>query len=128
MIMLESMPTTDDPRPVLGPGDSQVLAAALAHLLGRDGELPARWRTPAFTAAVEAARTGSRPRGVGRPDDRPLDFQGAAMRLSREPQDVAVAIRQLEHAAHRPLPAWGDLVRRGLPASPSPLDTALWFG
>jgi hypothetical protein len=114
---------------------TQVLASALAHLLGRDGEPPARWQTPAFAQAVEAARGRLLPVAslaeLGRatsPGAVDLDFHEAARRLGRDPWDVALAIRRLELGSRRRLPAWTDLVRRGVPARPTDLETALWFG
>ena len=115
--------------------ETQVLAAALSHLLGRDEECPARWRTASFAEAVELARSQFRfadaiPSRLTPDVDagRDLGFQGAVSRLARNPDDVAVAIRRLELAERRPLPPWLDLVRHGLPSRPSDLDTALWFG
>ena len=117
-----------------GAGTS-ALAAALAHILRRDGDHPARWRTPSFADAVERARleletVGSIPAlpvirdGPGAP----MGFREALARLARNPDDVAVAIRRLELGARHRLPAWPDLLRRGLPAPPTDQDTALWFG
>ena len=112
-----------------------VLAEALAHVLGRDGDRPARWSTPLFAVAVDRARTELG--GVGSIRDLParqvelahqLAFDEAVARIARNPDDVAVAIRRLELGARHQLPAWPELVRRGLPARPSDLDTALWFG
>jgi hypothetical protein len=117
------------------PVEAQVLAAALSHLLRRDEECPARWRTASFVEAVELARRDFRPADAIAsrlaPDDdlgRGPGFQDAVSRLARNPGDVAVAIRRLELAERQPLPPWLDLVRHGLPSRPSDLDTALWFG
>jgi hypothetical protein len=114
---------------------TQVLAAALSHLLRRDEDCPARWRSAAFAEAVEAARgdLGSATAIQLLPvphtyEDRDLAFQDAVARLARNPDDVAVAIRRLELAERRSLPPWLALVRLGLPSRPSDLDTALWFG
>jgi hypothetical protein len=114
---------------------TQLLAAALSHLLRRDEECPARWRSASFADAVEAIRRdlGSATAIQSLPapyvdGDRDLGFQDAVARLARNPDDVAVAIRRLELAERRPLPPWLDLVRHGLPSRPSDLDTALWFG
>lgn len=112
-----------------------VLASTLAHLLGRDGQVPARWETSAFTEAVEAARARLLAVGTltelvraGSPETVDLDFGEAAHRLARDPWHVALAIRRLELNSRRRLPSWTDLVRRGVPARPSDLETALWFG
>jgi hypothetical protein len=123
------------PPAVLLGAETSVLAAALAHLLARDEDLPARWRTGSFASAVEAARTvlgsvGSvlmlpaSGRGAG---DQP-GFREAVARLARNPDDVAIAVRRLELAGRQGLPAWPELIRRGLPARPSDLDAMLWFG
>jgi hypothetical protein len=108
--------------------DSQVLASALAQLLERDGERPARWSTPSFSLAVETARQMplDGPSTLGHQER--LDFAAAAVRLARDPWAVALAIRQLERRAQRRLPPWIDLVDAGLRTRPSALDTALWFG
>jgi len=122
------------PSHLAGAGTS-VLAAALTHVLRRDDDHPARWRTPSFTDAVERTRVeldtvGSIPalhvtrNGL----DGPMGFREAVARLARNPDDVAVAIRRLELGAHHRLPAWPDLLRRGLPTPPTDQDTALWFG
>lgn len=114
---------------------TRVLAEALAHVLGRDDDRPARWHTAAFAAAVDRSRAELG--GVGsvwdlpEPADDPsgsIAFDEAVARIGRHPDDVAVAIRRLELGARHPLPAWPELVRRGLPPRPSDLDTALWFG
>ena len=119
-----TMPSGSGPR---------VLAAALSHLLRRDEECPARWRTTSFVEAVEVARSELRSpasfmagAGVGAAHD--IDFHDAVARLARYPGDVAIAIRHLELAERRPLPPWLDLVRHGLPSRASDLDVALWFG
>jgi len=120
--------------PVSGSGP-KVLAAALSHLLRRDEECPARWRSTSFVEAVELARSELRSSApnpsrlaadVGAAHD--IDFHDAVERLARYPGDVAVAIRHLELIDRRPMPPWLDLVRHGLPSRPSELDTALWFG
>ena len=112
-----------------------MLAAALSHLLRRDEECPARWRTTSFVEAVEVARSELRSPAltpswlapdVGAAHD--IDFHDAVARLARYPGDVAIAIRHLELAERRPLPPWLDLVRHGLPSRASDLDVALWFG
>jgi hypothetical protein len=128
-------------KPAVGPPThragamTSVLAEALVHMLGRDDERPARWRTPAFAAGVDRARAELG--GVGSIRDLPatqdeptgrLAFDEAVARIARDPDDVAVAIRRLELGAWHPLPEWPELVRRGLPARPTDLDTALWFG
>jgi hypothetical protein len=59
---------------------------------------------------------------------RPIAFDEAVARIARNPDDVAVAIRRLELDGRSRLPAWPDLVRRGLPVRPTDLDVALWFG
>lgn len=117
------------------PAEAQVLAAALSHLLRRDEECPARWRTASFAEAVELARRELRPAdaipsrlALDVDAGRDLGFQDAVSRLARNPGDVAVAIRRLEIAERQPLPPWLDLVRHGRPSRPSDLDTALWFG
>lgn len=122
------------PGHLAGAGTS-VLAAALAHVLRRDDDHPARWRTPSFTDAVERARVEldtvvSIPAlPVTREGlDGSIGFREAVVRLARNPDDVAVAIRRLELSARHRLPAWPDLLRRGLPAHPTDQDTALWFG
>jgi len=121
--------------PPMQPGArTRVLAEALAHVLGRDDDRPARWRTPSFAVAVERAREELG--GLGSVRDlpgegvlgRPLAFNQAVARIAGSPHDVAVAIRRLELGTRQPLPAWPDIVRRGLPTRPSDLDTALWFG
>jgi hypothetical protein len=112
-----------------------VLAAALSHLLRRDEEYPARWRTSSFAESVELARSELGlpataqslpvPAGYAGGD---LGFKEAVSRLARNPGDVAVAIRRLELAERRSLPPWVTLVRQGLPSRPTDLDMALWFG
>ena len=128
-------PSGRDPFGFRSPAETQVLAAALSHLLRRDEECPARWRTAPFAEAVELARSELRsadpipsflPLDVDAGGD--LDFQDAVSRLARDPRDVASAIRRLELTGRQPLPSWLDLVRHGLPSRPSDLDTALWFG
>jgi hypothetical protein len=114
---------------------TRVLAEALAHVLGRDDDRPARWRTTAFAVAVDRARTELR--GIASVPNLhvpsgersgALTFDEAIERIARNPADVAAAIRRLELSARQPLPAWPELVRRGLPPRPSDLDVALWFG
>jgi len=114
---------------------TRVLAEALAHVLGRDDDRPARWGTPAFAAAVDRSRTELGDVGSVWDLPAPFDelsgaiaFDEAVARIGRNPDDVAVAIRRLELGARHPLPAWPELVRRGLPPRPSDLDAALWFG
>jgi hypothetical protein len=104
-------------------------------VLARDDDRPARWRTSSFVVAVErrsdklavVAAVWDLP---ATPDElaRPIAFGEAVARIARNPDDVAVATRSLETGARNPLPAWPDVVRRGLPARPTDLDTALWFG
>lgn len=115
----------------------QVLASALSQLLEHDRERPARWSMPAFILEVEAARARLQSAatlaalhdpGTDEADPTGLDFQEAARRLAREPQDVALAIRRLEITSRTRLPAWQDLLKRGLPGRPTALETALWFG
>lgn len=115
--------------------DTRVLAAALSHVLRRDEECPARWRTASFVEDVELARSELRAAAPTPsrlvPEVGPahhIDFHDAVTRLARYPGDVAVAIRHLELAERRPLPTWLDLVRHGLPSRTSDLDVALWFG
>jgi hypothetical protein len=114
---------------------SRVLAEALAHVLGRDDDRPARWRTPAFAAAVDRCRaelddvrsSWDLP-AAGDDLARAIAFDEAVAAIARNPHDVAVAIRRLELDGRSRLPAWPDLVRRGLPVRPTDLDVALWFG
>lgn len=118
-----------------GGAETATLAAALSHLLARDDEPPARWRARSFAEAVEAVRAAQAdattwragPPAEARADAAP-GFHEAVARLARNPADVALAIGRLELAGRRKLPAWPDLMRRGLPAQPSDLDRALWFG
>ena len=137
MSLSESLasPTVHDPVGSRSGADTQVLAAALSHLLRRDEDCPARWRTKPFAEAVELARHANRSTDAIPPSlspdvdaGRDLGFQDAVSRLARNPGDVAVAIRRLELTGRTPLPSWLELVRRGLPSRPSDLDTALWFG
>jgi hypothetical protein len=111
------------------------MAEALAHVLGRDDDRPARWRTPAFAVAVDRSRAELGALDTvwdlpAAPDElaRPIAFDEAVARIARDPDDVAVAIRHLELGLRNPLPAWPELVRRGLHARPADLDAALWFG
>jgi len=118
-----------------GAAQARILAAALAHLLGRDDDRPARWVSAAFGAAVEARRADLAqlttladllafdPNARGEPS-----FVASVARLARNPDDVALAIRSLEISELRSLPGWAELIRRGLSSgSPEP-DPALWFG
>lgn len=114
---------------------TSVLAEALAHVLARDDDRPARWRTAAFAVAVERSRAElgdvSTVWDLPAASDelsRPFAFDEAVARIGRNPDDIAVAIRRLELGARNALPAWPELVRRGLPTRPTDLDTALWFG
>jgi len=109
------------------------LAGALVHLLARDDEMPARWRSPSFAAAVEARRVelqavrsllelrAAIPQATG-------SFERTAAILARDPGLVAAAIRHLELPSGIRLPSWVDLLRRS--ARPLALDTdaSLWFG
>jgi hypothetical protein len=120
-------------RPADRHADGLLLASALGHLLGRDGERPARWLTAAFAADVERARLPLR--RVVRVRDLPtapaggvLTFAEAVAMLGRDPVAVALAIRRLEIARSGALPAWEDLARRGVPPTTSLLDVATWFG
>lgn len=113
---------------------ARVLASTLAHLLDRDEGSPARWHTPEFATAVEASRRELRsgdgiPGATTRALDlcREIGFDEAAARLARDPLDVAVALLHLELSRREQLPAWRELVRRGLPTH-ADLDAALWFG
>jgi hypothetical protein len=122
-----------DPRP--GAAEATVLAAALTHLLRRDGDRPARWARSPFAELVEATRVemdrhGSRPTAlaVHGPDGTRLTFGAAVDHLARYPSAVATAIRRIEMGRSHRLPAWPELVRRGLPAGPSALEASLWFG
>lgn len=110
-----------------------LLASALSHLLARDEERPARWLARSFATDVERARLTLRrvvrvrdlpPPGPGSP----ATFGAAVAVLERDPSSVALAIRRLEIARSAALPAWEDVVRRGLPSTASPLDVATWFG
>jgi hypothetical protein len=130
-----AVPTVHDPVGSSSGADTQVLAAALSHLLRRDEECPARWRTKPFAEAVELARHALPSTDAVAPSlapgveaGRDLGFQEAVSRLARNPGDVAVAIGRLELTGRTPLPPWLDLVRRGLPSRPTDLDRALWFG
>jgi hypothetical protein len=130
-----AVPTVHDPVGSSADADTQVLAAALSHLLRRDEGCPARWRTTSFAEAVELARYALRSTDAIPPSLAPdvdarrvLGFHDAVTLLARNPGDVAVAIRRLELTGRTPLPSWLDLVRHGLPSRPSDLDTALWFG
>jgi len=114
---------------------TRVLAEALAHVLRRDDDRPARWRTTAFAEAVDRSRSELGEVGsiwdLPSPSDErsaTIAFDEAVARIGRNPHDVAIAIRRLELGARHPLPAWPELVRRGLPPRPSDLDAALWFG
>lgn len=126
--------STIPPRIPEGGAEAGTLAAALAHLLVRDDERPARWRASTFAEAVEAARDGL-PAGVaggpgpaGPVASAAPDFREAVARLARDPASVARAIRRLEAIRRGRLPAWRHLVRHGLPAQPSDLDRSIWFG
>jgi hypothetical protein len=128
-----AVPTVHNPVGSSADADTQVLAAALSHLLRRDEGCPARWRTTSFAEAVELARNVLRSADAIPPMPdvdarRDLGFHDAVSLLARNPGDVAVAIRRLEITGRTPLPSWLDLVRHGLPSRPSDLDTALWFG
>jgi hypothetical protein len=110
-----------------------LLASALNHLLARDESRPARWLAPSFATDVERARM--RLRRVVRATDLPEHTPGEATTfgtavdaLGRDPAAVALAIRRLEITRSAALPAWEDLVRRGIPPMASPLEVATWFG
>ena len=125
------MPPSNAGPPAVGPDDRPVLAAALRHLLERDGDRPARWATPGFAADVDEhrARLAATPDGDGAPPvSTGLTFEGAVARLASDPAAVALAVRRLEAAGRRRLPSWNDLVRGRLPATPSHLEVELWFG
>jgi hypothetical protein len=113
---------------------ARVLASTLAHLLDRDERSPERWHTHEFSTAVEAMRRelgsgdgvpGARVRALD--PGREIGFDEAAARLARDPLAVAVALLHLELTGQERLPAWRELVRRGVPTH-TDLDTALWFG
>jgi hypothetical protein len=118
--------------PAIAQHDRAILAAALRHLLARDGDHPARWATQAFGQAVEAHRadiTGGRlPERLSRNGSAALTHPAASTRLAVDPLAVAVAIRQLETSGGLRLGSWRSLLRSGLPATPTALDVALWFG
>lgn len=138
--MTTSSSFASDPPPIPGPGGqghphapTHVLASALAHLLARDEERPARWLTRSFATEVEffrmPLRRVVRARDLPEPDAAaPATFTAAVEALASDPAFVAVAIRRLEIARSAALPAWEDLVRRGIPPTPTPLDIATWFG
>lgn len=128
------------PAPPDGPDEEAALdlvVRALTHLLDR-GEQPARWRTPAFAEAVEAARAplagagdrelrdAIRERGMRVPD-----FVGAVEHLGRDAVLTAVAIVAFERRQQRRLAPWPGLAsaRVGPPGTTARADdVALWFG
>jgi hypothetical protein len=107
-------------------------ARALTHLLDRDRDRPARWFHPGF--ATEVARERQRLHHVVRARDLavPSDLRGSfatlAQLLARDAAMVAVAVRYIEIDRSAALPAWDSLVRRGIPATPTAIETAIWFG
>lgn len=110
-----------------------LLASALSHLLARDEERPARWLVRSFATDVDRARLKLRlvvrVRDLPPPGPAtPATFGAAVAVLERDPNSVAIAMRRLEIARSAALPAWEDVVRRGLPSAASPLDVATWFG
>ncbi len=134
-----SSPIQERPAPHVHPfamgAHARVLAIALSHLLDRDEGCPARWHTPEFAAAVDDGRTVLRSssgaaavRTAMLDPGREIGFDEAAARLARDPLEVAAALLHLERTRREPLPAWRDLVRRGLPADQVDTDAALWFG
>jgi len=114
--------------------EARPLADALAHLLARDDEPPARWLAPAFADAVGRARAEQHAdawdHGLahGPSAGAPLTFHAAVARLAHDPRSVAVAIRYLEIAGGRRLPSWPELIHRHAPAAATSLDASLWFG
>jgi hypothetical protein len=137
MTMPSAIPerATSHAHPFTAGVNARVLATALAHLLDRDDGCPARWHTHDFASAVEAVRSELRAvAGTPATSTKALDpgreigFDEAAARLARDPVDVAAALVHLESMRQERLPAWRDLVRRGLPRRTADLDVALWFG
>jgi hypothetical protein len=123
------------PHPFTMGAHARILADALSHLLGRDEGCPARWHTPDFATAVEVIRIELRSidgttaaRTAALAPGREIGFEEAAARLARNPVDVAVALLHLELTRREPVPAWRDLMRRGVPRRVPDVDVALWFG
>jgi hypothetical protein len=104
----------------------------LAHLLDPGRDRPARWLRPSFTAEVTAERR--RLHDVVRTGDLAVppgldgSYASAVQSLARDAGVVATAVRQLEIERSGALPAWDELVRRGLPAMPTLIETVTWFG
>jgi hypothetical protein len=119
-------------RPTIPHTPASHVAQALVHLLDPGRDRPARWFHPGFVAEVtrERHRLHHVVRGHELVVYPSLDgsFAATAERLARDPVLVATALRKLEIDRSAGLPAWEDLVRRGLPATPSPIETATWFG
>jgi hypothetical protein len=116
-------------------GSPNILAAALVQLLGRDEELPARWLSVAFDHEVQLHRADMRTvtspvglRSIGPASGVGSPFRSAVIGLTRDPADVAVAIRHLEILHGQALPPWRDLVRRGIPTGFADADASPWFG
>lgn len=109
------------------------LAGALVHLLARDDEIPARWRSTTFATAVEARRVElqairSQPELLAAIPQPTGSFARTAAILARDPGPVATAIRQLELASGGRFPSWLDLVRRSTRPLALDFDASLWFG
>jgi hypothetical protein len=130
---MHSIPTA--PRAVPPGGEASSihrLARTLRHLLDPSRDRPALWLHPSFAAdvALERRRLHQvvRARDLAVPPGLYGTFADGARELARDARLVAVAVRCLEIERSAALPSWDDLVRRGLPATPSLLDTAIWFG
>ena len=110
--------------------DPEPLARALRHLLRRDGDYPALWRSGRFAAAVDAHRRHgvAREAGHSRQAAGNDGFVSAVSRLGTDPAAVALAIGHLEAGLGRTLPPWADLLRAGELARPSEVEIGTWFG
>lgn len=123
-------------RPMVDPAlvhdpEPPALARALRHLLRRDGDYPAVWRSSRFGAAVDAHRrrgvapAGGGGAGLARGND---GFAGAVSRLATDPAAVALAIVCLEDGVGHALPPWADLLRASELARPEEAEAGTWFG
>jgi hypothetical protein len=135
MEWLDTRPLPIQPATGTDAADEELLSAALRHLLTRDDDRPARWRTPGFAAAVEDHRSRVRQGTHSTPGDAGpsvtagvLTYETAVARLASEPATVAIAIAALERASGRRLGPWRTLLRPRSAATPSSLDIAIWFG
>ncbi len=110
--------------------DPESLARALRHLLRRDGDYPALWRSGRFATAVDAHRRHGAATDAGYSDQATGNdaFVSAVSRLGTDPAAVALAIGHLEAGLGRVLPPWAELLRAGELARPSEVEIGTWFG